>query len=205
MKMQKLSADLAGIAKDAIEQVGESIEHGRDAMGDSLDKGIHAIADASARRSFMSMGAKRVGQLAGILGAYTSLKSLGSALDFVPVDDVLGYLGLQRRRSAFASVMGGVGLVAAGAAVGAGVALLFAPQSGVRTRAMIDRRFRSMKQDARGAVRDAEVAAKDAVHRVEEKARDAVGSVKSAVGTSVGSTAPAGGPSAGQPRNGTAV
>jgi len=45
-------------------------------------------------------------------------------------NDVLGWLGLEPRRSAGFRVLGGLGLFGAGLAVGASVALLVAPKAG---------------------------------------------------------------------------
>ncbi len=63
----------------------------------------------------------------GVLGAIRSFQS----------DDALGWLGLARRRSPFASY----GLFGAGLAVGAGLGVLFAPASGNLTRQRLRRRF----------------------------------------------------------------
>lgn len=193
MKIQQLSSDIAGIAKDAIDQVGETLVHGRDVVGESLEKGAHAIADVggssvSTMSGAIHEGSKKLGTLASLIGAYASLRTIASAMNG-PFTGVLGALGLQRRRSTFATVMGATGLVVAGAAVGAGVALLVAPASGARTRESLNRRFRTIRRDAKGVVRDAEVAAKDVVHKVEDKARETVGSVRSAVGARNGTSA----------------
>jgi hypothetical protein len=50
------------------------------------------------------------------------------------VDDVLELIGLERRSSFLGSFMSAVGLLALGAAVGAGIGLAFAPSSGQRLR-----------------------------------------------------------------------
>jgi gas vesicle protein len=76
---------------------------------------------------------------------------------------------------------GGIGSFLLGLAVGAGVALLLAPQSGAATRRELTRRARRMKDTAENAVADAGEAVQDtfaaARQRVEEKigeARDAI-------------------------------
>jgi len=76
---------------------------------------------------------------------------------------------------------GGIGSFLLGLAVGAGVALLLAPQSGAATRRELTRRARRVKDAAENAVADAGEAVQDtfaaARQRVEEKigeARDAI-------------------------------
>ena len=55
-------------------------------------------------------------------------------------DDLLGVIGLQRRRSATQVILPAIGLVTLGAAVGAGVALLIAPSSGAELRQRLSER-----------------------------------------------------------------
>jgi hypothetical protein len=50
------------------------------------------------------------------------------------IDDVLHLVGLVRRRSMLGSVLPAMGFLALGAAIGAGVGLMFAPSSGRRLR-----------------------------------------------------------------------
>ena len=56
------------------------------------------------------------------------------------VNDLLGVIGLQRRRSAAHAILPAIGLVSLGAAVGAGVALLIAPSSGAELRQRLSER-----------------------------------------------------------------
>ena len=58
----------------------------------------------------------------------------------VSANDVFGVVGLERRRSTAARVLPGVALFGAGLLVGAGVALLFAPQDGASLRKLIRKR-----------------------------------------------------------------
>lgn len=62
------------------------------------------------------------------------------------MDDVLDIVGLQRRRSAIGALLVGGGLVAIGAAVGAGVGLMFAPSSGRRLRQDMSERLDQMRE-----------------------------------------------------------
>jgi len=67
------------------------------------------------------------------LGTAVAASKLVKSVSNLEMDDVLGTVGLARRRSG-AGFFIGLGLVAAGAVVGAGTALLLAPSSGRETR-----------------------------------------------------------------------
>lgn len=62
------------------------------------------------------------------------------------IDDVLDLVGLQRRRTAIGAVLPALGLVAFGAAIGAGVGLMFAPSSGRRLRQDMSERLDQMRE-----------------------------------------------------------
>ncbi len=83
-----------------------------------------------------------------------SLISLGAAIAAAPVarsihsltmDNALGVIGLERRRSKFLERLA---LVGAGAMVGAGTALLFAPSSGRETRQKIKEGAENLANEA---------------------------------------------------------
>src|ERR1039457_4045871 len=57
------------------------------------------------------------------------------------IDDLLGVVGLQRRRSVAQMILPAIGLVSLGAAVGAGAALLIAPSSGADLRQRLTERM----------------------------------------------------------------
>ncbi len=57
------------------------------------------------------------------------------------IDDLLGVIGLQRRRSVAQVILPAIGLVSLGAAVGAGAALLIAPSSGTDLRQRLSERL----------------------------------------------------------------
>lgn len=71
------------------------------------------------------------------IGAQQAIK----AIQRLEMDDVLGLMGVERRRSALSQVLPAIGLVAAGAAVGAGAALLFAPSAGKELRTRLSERL----------------------------------------------------------------
>jgi hypothetical protein len=68
------------------------------------------------------------------LGSLIGAQQAVSVVRRFEVDDLLGLVGLQRRRSTLQMFLPAIGLVALGAAVGAGTALLIAPSSGADLR-----------------------------------------------------------------------
>lgn len=73
------------------------------------------------------------------------LRSRANDIDF-DVDDLLGGIGLARRHSAVSYAMGAVGFLVAGAAIGAGLGLMFAPSSGRRTRQTVEERISNLRE-----------------------------------------------------------
>jgi hypothetical protein len=71
------------------------------------------------------------------------------------VDDLLNLAGLERSRSVVGFLLPALGCIALGAAVGAGVGLLFAPSSGRRFRQDMGDRFGQIRERMR---RDAQQA-----------------------------------------------
>ena len=72
-----------------------------------------------------------------------SLVGARQAVKFVrglELDDLLGLIGVERRRSAAQLILPTIGLVSLGAVVGAGTALLVAPSSGAEFRQRLTER-----------------------------------------------------------------
>ncbi len=65
------------------------------------------------------------------------------------LDDGLRLIGLARRRSMIGLFLPAIGLLAAGAAIGAGVGLAFAPSSGRRLRQDVGGRFDQLRERVR--------------------------------------------------------
>lgn len=91
------------------------------------------------------------------LGTSLAASSAANSIRHLNAEDVLGLVGLARRHGSFERTLSAIGLVAVGAAVGAGVALVFAPSSGQQLRARISDRV----DEAKDKVYDA---ANSAVH-----------------------------------------
>ena len=62
------------------------------------------------------------------------------------IEDVLELMGLARRRSVLGTMVPVIGYVALGAALGAGIGLMFAPSSGRRLRREVGDRLDQMRE-----------------------------------------------------------
>jgi len=85
------------------------------------------------------------------IGTALAASKLMKSVSGIEVDDVLGTVGLARRRNYFAE---NLGLIAAGALVGAGAALLMAPSSGRETRRRIGQEASKLGTAAVDAVKE---------------------------------------------------
>lgn len=85
------------------------------------------------------------------LGTAIAASRLVKTVSGIELEDVLGTVGLSRRRSHFIE---NLGLVAVGAIVGAGAAILFAPSSGRETRRRLSDEASKLSGAAMDAVRE---------------------------------------------------
>ncbi|MGC4064649.1 MAG: YtxH domain-containing protein [Polyangiaceae bacterium] len=85
------------------------------------------------------------------IGAAIATSKLARTITAVELDDVLGTVGLARRRSC---ALENLALVGAGAVIGAGAALLFAPTSGREARQRIGDEATRLGQVAKDAIRE---------------------------------------------------
>jgi YtxH-like protein len=85
------------------------------------------------------------------LGAAIAASKVAKTVSGIELEDVLGTLGLARRRNYF---LENLGLVAAGAVVGAGAAILFAPSSGSETRRRLGNEASKLGSAAMDAMRE---------------------------------------------------
>jgi hypothetical protein len=107
------------------------------------------------------MTAKKMIMSIGTAIAASRLAHMASGFRF---DDVLGTVGLSRRRS---HVLENLLFLGAGAAVGAGVALLVAPMSGRETRAKIGKEVSKLTEAASDAMRETTESARALLHSSE--------------------------------------
>jgi len=85
------------------------------------------------------------------LGTAIAASKVARTVSGIEFEDVLGTLGLSRRRN---HVLENLGLVAAGVIVGAGAALLFAPSTGRETRRRLSTEASRLGSVAADAVRE---------------------------------------------------
>jgi hypothetical protein len=95
------------------------------------------------------------------IGSAIAATKLAQVASSVSADDLLGRIGLSRRRS---HVLENLLFLGAGAAVGAGAALLFAPASGKQTRARIGKEVSRLTEAASDAVAEATDSARALLH-----------------------------------------
>lgn len=108
------------------------------------------------------MTAKKILMSIGTAIAATRVAQMASGIRF---DDVLGPMGLARRRS---HALDNLLFLGAGAAVGAGAALLLAPLSGRETRARIGREVSKLTEAAGDAMRETTESARALLHTNDE-------------------------------------
>lgn len=104
------------------------------------------------------------------LGTAIMASKFAKSISSIELNDVLGTVGLSRRRNYFWE---NLGLVAAGAIVGAGAAILFAPKSGSETRRQLSSQASKFGSAALDAVREQK---DEALKSLSQVANGAVGS-----------------------------
>ena len=85
------------------------------------------------------------------LGTAIAASKIAKTVSSIELNDVLGTVGLSRRRNHF---LENIGLIAVGAAVGAGAALLLAPSSGRDVRRRLSAEASKLGQAAMDAARE---------------------------------------------------
>ena len=105
------------------------------------------------------------------LGAAITSSGLARSVSRLEADDLLSLVGLERRRS---HALGALGLFGLGAAIGAGVALLMAPDSGRETRAKLGKGAEKLGEVATEAAREVRAGAPALVARMSGAAEESV-------------------------------
>lgn len=159
--MSSMLNDTIEVAKNVLsaanEEAGHAVGTAKHALGSAKDGAEHVAA--SARTTWLD-GVKAVTGMMAVMRGFQA-------------EDALGWVGLTRRRSPLATI----GLFGAGALVGVGVAMLFAPLSGAETRRRIMKGLEGLKGDAQSTIDRAETEVKAVGEKVEEiasHAKDAV-------------------------------
>ena len=99
------------------------------------------------------------------LGTAATAHRLARGFQHFGADDVLGLIGLERRRSTMEKVLPAVGWFGLGTALGAGAALMLAPTSGRELRARVSDQLGEAKQRMADEVHSIE-------NKIEDKARE---------------------------------
>jgi len=210
MNLDTLKSQLADRGHDAIHSVEASLHDGRDALLDTT----HAVGKDVSKAAMKAASVIGYANIVSAFGkAATALVSAGGFLATVTPERTMTWalhsVGLQRRPSLFSRVATGTGLVIAGAAVGAGVAVLFSPKSGPQTRNIIAKGIDTFRKDAEHTLEDIEHKALDVVHDGEHKVQDVVHDVEGRARSLMGdvaiptesTTSPVGGATSGGKRH----
>jgi uncharacterized membrane protein YccC len=79
------------------------------------------------------------------VGSSIGARQIVRSVQNIGIDDVLGTIGLQRRRSTMARLLPTLGWIGLGSVVGAGAALLLAPSSGKQLRERVSHQLEDAK------------------------------------------------------------
>jgi len=104
-------------------------------------------------------------KLAFAIGSTVGARRLMRSVQAVNMNDVLGSIGLERRRSALDKVLPALGYVGLGTVIGAGAALLMAPSSGRELRAKVSHQLDEAKSRVDQRIRSVEGAAEEMAAR----------------------------------------
>ncbi len=105
-------------------------------------------------------------RMAIALGSAASARRLINNIQGVGIDDVLGSVGLERRRSAMDKILPALGYIGLGTVIGAGAALLLAPSSGKELRAKVQNQLEDAKTRVDNGLRSVEARAESAAQDV---------------------------------------
>jgi len=114
------------------------------------------------------------------LGSTLAATKLAQTISHLEADDVLGLMGLARRRN---YLLENIALVGLGALAGAGAALLFAPATGTETRERMAYEFGKVKDKTVDALRDAKRQAPAMLQQMKDTAKNEIGSSTSSYST----------------------
>jgi len=106
------------------------------------------------------------------LGSTLAATKLAQSVSNMDANDVLGLVGLARRRS---YLLENLALIGIGALAGAGAALLFAPASGSETRERMAFELSKVKEKTVDALKDAKRQAPAMLQHMKEVAKNEVG------------------------------
>lgn len=155
--------------------LNDTIKAAKSVLAAANEEAEHAVGTAKHAFGTAKVGAEHAASAVQEtwVDGVKAVTGLVSALRHFQAEDALNLVGLTRRRSPLATV----GLFGAGALVGVGVAMLFAPRSGAETRRRILKAFEVLQGEAEDTLHRVESEAKVVGEKVEEiasHAKDAV-------------------------------
>lgn len=190
MNLDTVKSNLSDLASSTLDHVADSLHHGQEVLSDTsktVGKDVSRTASKLMHSDPVTSVADTITNVGKVIAAATSAKAIAKVLNpEMPLQWALRGLNLQRRPSALSRIATGVGLVAVGAAVGAGVALLLTPKTGAQNRAMLRRTLTGFQQDAEELAEKVETTAHDVAGQVETKAREVADKVESTARGAVG-------------------
>jgi gas vesicle protein len=182
MNLNTVKSNLSDLASSTLDHVADTLKTGQEVLSDTsktVGKDVSRTASKVLHSDPVSSVADKISTVGKVIAAATSAKAIAAALNpEMPLQWALRGLNLQRRPSAFSRVMTGVGLVAVGAAVGAGIAMLLTPQNGEQNRATLRRTLKGMQHNAEEAADQVETTAREVAGQVETKAREVADKVE---------------------------
>lgn len=174
MNLNTVKSNLSDIAASTL----ETLSHGQEALSDTsktVGKDVSRTASKLMHSKPVEDVSKKLSTLGKVVVAATSAKALSQALNpEVPMQWMLGAMNLQRRPSTFSRIATGVGLIAVGAAVGAGVAMLLSPRTGEENRQSLRRSIESLRRSAGDVAGQVETKAHDVMENVETKSHNVI-------------------------------
>jgi gas vesicle protein len=151
--------------------LNDTIKAAKSVLAAANEEAGHAVGTAKHAFGTAKVGAEHAASSVQEtwLDGVKAVTGLVSVLRHFQAEDALGWVGLTRRRSPIAAL----GIFGAGALVGAGMAMLFAPLSGAETRRRLLKAFDGLKGEAESTLHRAESEAKVVGEKVEEMASHA--------------------------------
>jgi len=144
--------------------LNDTIKAAKSVLASATEEAAHVAGSAK-------VGAEHAAETARAtwLDGVKAVTGLVTAIRGFEAEDALGWVGLTRRRSPLAAI----GLFSAGALLGAGAAMLFAPISGAEARRRIGNALAGLSGDAKHTLERAEAEVKVVGEKVEEIATHA--------------------------------
>lgn len=144
--------------------LNDTIKAAKSVLASATKEAVHVTGSAKVGAEHAAESAR-----ATWLDGVKAITGLVAMIRGFEAEDALGWVGLTRRRSPLAAI----GLFSAGALLGAGAAMLFAPVSGAEARRRLGSALAGLSGEAKHTLERAEAEAKVVGEKVEEIATQA--------------------------------